>query len=54
MTGQVGEGGGGEYDGEFLFNNNCNDNKYDKDGKTMMQRMGRGCAEERTMGGIQL
>ncbi len=54
-TGQEGEGqGGGEYDGECLLNNNHDDNEYDNDNKTMMQRMGRGCTGEWRMGGIRL
>jgi hypothetical protein len=35
-------GGGGEYDGECLLDNNRDDDKYGKDNKMMMQRMGRG------------
>jgi hypothetical protein len=47
-------GGGGEYTGECLFNNNSNDNKYVNNNKTTTHRMGRGRRGERTTGGIQL
>ncbi len=36
------EGGGGEYDEECLLDNNLDDNEYNNDNRTMMQRMGRG------------
>ncbi len=44
--GRDGEGGGGgEYDGEYLLNDNRDNNKYkDNNNKTMTQRMGRGRA----------
>ncbi len=55
-TGWEGEGGGGggEYNGECLLDKDRNDDKYDYNDNSMMQRMGRGHAKEWTMGGIQL
>jgi hypothetical protein len=50
----VREGGGGEYNGECLLDNNHHNNKYNNDNKTIMQRMGRGCVGEWTTGGIRL
>ncbi len=48
------EGGGGEYDGECLLDDDRDDDEYDNDDETMMQRMGRGRAGEWTTGGIRL
>jgi hypothetical protein len=45
-------GGGGEYDGECLLDDDRDDDKYDNNDETMMQRMGRGCVGEWTTGGI--
>ena len=39
---RVREGGGGEYDEECRLDNNLDDNEYNNDNRTMMQRMGRG------------
>jgi hypothetical protein len=52
--GRVREGGGGEYNGECLLDDDRDNNKYDNINKRMMQRMGRGRAGEWTTGGIQL
>ncbi len=46
----VREGGGGEYNGECLLNDDRDDDEYNNDNKTMTQRMGRGCAREWTTG----
>jgi hypothetical protein len=46
-------GGGGEYDKECLLDNDRNNAKYKEDNEPMLRRMGRGCAGEQTMGGIQ-
>jgi hypothetical protein len=57
MTGQDGrlrEGGGGEYNGECLLNNDRDNDEYNNGNKTKMQRMGRGRTGEWTRGGIQL
>ncbi len=52
-TGREGEGGGGgEYDGECLLNNNRDNDEYNSNNETMTQRMGRGLAGEWTMGRI--
>ncbi len=48
------EGGGGEYNGECLLDDDRNNEEYNNDNKTMTQRMGRGHAGEWMMGGIRL
>ncbi len=50
--GRVRGSGGGEYDGECLLEDDRDDNEYDNNDETMMQRMGRGRAGEWTTGGI--
>ncbi len=51
-TGREGEGGRrGEYDGECLFGDNCDNDEYDNNNKTTTRKMGRGCTGERTTGG---
>ncbi len=41
--GRVREGGGGEYNGECLLDDDCDDNEYNNSNKMIMQRMERGC-----------
>ncbi len=55
MTGWKGEGGvGGEYDGECLFDDDRDDDKYNNDDKYDDVEDGNGSRGEWMMGGIQL
>ncbi len=55
MTGREGEGGGGgEYNGELLFDDNSDDDKYNDVDEYDNAGMGRDRAGERKTGGIRL